>query len=102
MINDPRRRWRRVLGTGFEGRSVVPSKVQVHLAIHFIAVAPFVIAEAAGITDVKHHVRFGTQLLQDGIEAIGWPVEQVTDAVNRDTVWPASKALVSVSKLPLE
>lgn len=33
-----------VLRTGFEGRSVQPRHAQVHLAVHFIAVAPLVIA----------------------------------------------------------
>ncbi len=60
------------------------------MAVHFIAVVPFVIASMAGITDVKRHVRRGAKLLQDGIESIGRPVEQVTEAVYRDPILPAS------------
>jgi hypothetical protein len=44
LSDELRRRWPGVLRTGFEGRSVLPRQAQVHLAVHFIAVAPLVIA----------------------------------------------------------
>ena len=50
----------------------------------------------AGITDVKGHFRRGAKLLQHSVESIGWPVEQMPEAVNRDPVLPASEAAASV------
>ena len=85
----PQRR-RRAFRIRFDGRSDEPKKAEVHLAVHFIAVAAFVIAYVAGITDVKRYLRRGAKLFQHGVESVGWPVEQVAEAVNQDPVLPAS------------
>ncbi len=102
MTDDLTRRRRRAFRLRFDGDLVEPEKDQVHLAVHFIAVAAVVITSLTGITDVKRHVRRGAKLLQHGIESLGWPVEQAAEAVNRDPVLPASEAAASVVEALLE